>query len=277
MATVNFLDVRIDRKVYPSPGGADPVVALDNLRFTVPKGQFTCLIGPSGCGKTTLLQIVAGLDRDVEGSILIQGAPPAAGPPIGYMFQSPRLMPWLTVLDNVNLVATKEARDSGAARKVLSEMGLDDFVDTYPNRLSGGMQRRAALARAFVNEPGLLLLDEPFVSLDAPVAQRLRNLLIDICRAHSASVLFVTHDLREALFLADRIIFISAIPGRVVLDHPVELARPRQYEAPELEALRTRLLAEHPDILAGLPVEDDGTADDIAAGAALALSGNGPG
>jgi NitT/TauT family transport system ATP-binding protein len=276
MATVNFLDVRIDRKTYPTPGSGGELVALENMRFTLPEGEFACLVGPSGCGKTTLLQIVAGLDTKLQGRVRIDGAPPEASPPIGYMFQSPRLMPWLTVIDNVNLVATKEARRAGAPRKILSEMGLDEFVDTYPNRLSGGMQRRAALARAFVNEPALLLLDEPFVSLDAPVALRLRNLLIDIWRARKASVLFVTHDLREALFLADRILFISANPGRIVLDQRVEVARPRQYESPELEALRAKILSEHPDLLAGLPDFGARPDDDTNAEAAMAMNNRAP-
>ena len=250
---MNVLEVDVRQKVFHSPEGqGGDVLALSSLQFSVPKSQFTCVLGPSGSGKTTLLQIISGIDANMEGGVLVSGVPPTQGPPLGYMFQAPHLMPWLTVLDNVNLVAGDRARAAGAPRILLEKMGLGGFCDTYPNRLSGGMQRRVALARAFVNEPPLLLLDEPFISLDEPVANRLRDLLLDLWEEHKSTILFVTHDLREALQLGDRILFMSPSPGRVVLDHTVELPRPREPEGVEMGAYRQRLLEEHPSILAGL-------------------------
>lgn len=251
MADVNALDVDIRRKLFSSPSGGE-FLALSNLSFSVPRGQFVCVIGPSGSGKTTLLHIVSGLDGTYEGDVRIAGQRPGEGPRLGYMFQSPRLMPWLTVEKNVELVATHRAISQGMPRKLLEQVGLAESRDAYPNRLSGGMQRRVALARAFVNEPPLLLLDEPFISLDAPVANRLRALLLDQWRERGATIVFVTHDLREALQLGDRLLFMSASPGRVVLDIPVPLARPRDQESAEMGTFRAALLAEYPTLLAGI-------------------------
>jgi len=247
---VNALDVDIRRKVFSSP--TLDFVALSQLKFTVPRGQFCCIVGPSGSGKTTFLNIVSGLDGDYEGEVRIAGHAPGTGPRLGYMFQSPRLMPWLTVEKNVALVATHRAIAQGMPRKLLEQVGLVASVDAYPNRLSGGMQRRVALARAFVNEPPLLLLDEPFISLDAPVANKLRDLLLDQWRARGATIVFVTHDLREAIQLGDRVLFMSASPGRVVLDLPVPLDRPREWEGRSIDEFRAQLLTEHPALLAGL-------------------------
>ena len=249
---MNVLEVDIAEKRFPAPQGAGNVLALRSVQFGMPTGQFLSVIGPSGCGKTTLMHLISALDLDYDGRIVVAGKAPADGPPLGYMFQSPRLMTWLTVLENVKLVALPEALAAGRPEQLLTEMRLGEFLHTFPNRLSGGMQRRVALARAFVNEPPLLLLDEPFISLDEPVADMLRALLLQMWSQSRSSVLFVTHDLREALFLADRVLFMSPSPGCVVLDLPITLPRPRDPRGPELEALRRRLLAEHPSLLAGL-------------------------
>ncbi len=249
---MNALDIDIAEKSYPRPAGTTAAPVLAGLRFAVADGEFASIVGPSGCGKTTLLNLISGLDLDVGGTVRVNGAGPGAGAVIGYMFQSPRLMPWLTVRQNVGLVLGDGDADEGRVEELLGEMGLGDFVDAYPNRLSGGMQRRVALARAFITEPRLLLLDEPFLSLDAPAAQRLRRLLLELCARRPTTVLFVTHDLREALYLADRVLFMSAGPGRIVLDLPVEVPKPRDPEGAAIEALRLRLLNEHPKLLAGL-------------------------
>ncbi len=239
------LDIAIVRKRFHKGGGE--TVALADLVFTVPSGQFLCIVGPSGCGKTTLLSIVAGLDRDFEGTV---GR--AADARIGFVFQTPRLMPWLSARDNVRLALDPPPRKEGRAEALLREMNLGSQLDSYPGHLSGGQQRRVALARAFVNEPELLLLDEPFTSLDAPTAQQLRDQLLALWQRHRPTVLFVTHDLREALSLGDRILFLSAGPGRVVRDMPVELPRPRLPDGPAVEAARKRLLDLSPDLLRGL-------------------------
>ena len=235
---------------------------LRRLNFTMQEGEFTCLIGPSGCGKTTLMHLISGLDDTVDGSVRVTGSDTGLRPEIGYMFQSPRLMPWMSVVDNVKLVSNSHARESGRIESLLSDMGLGKFLQSYPNRLSGGMQRRVALARAFINEPPLLLLDEPFISLDVPVADRLRVLLLDLWKQHRSTVLFVTHDLREALYLADRLLFMSPCPGTIVYDMVVDVPRPREFEGSALEDLRSKLLESHPGLLAGLAEADDGFQQD---------------
>ena len=240
--------IAVERKAFESP----PAVALEGLAFTVDPGEFVAIVGPSGAGKSTLLNIVAGLDRHYEGDVASTGATNGTGDPrVAYVFQTPRLMPWLTALDNVRLVLAQEAASDEAARAILVEVGLEGFEDAYPGQLSGGMQRRVALARAFSVEPSLLLMDEPFASLDEPLAWRLRGGLHALWRRHRPTVLFVTHDLTEALSLADRAIFLTPRPGRVVWEQPVELPRPRGRGDPRVERLRAELLERHPELLAG--------------------------
>ena len=251
MAAMNALDIEILEKRFVGRDAGRSVRALADLRFTVPERQFACLVGPSGCGKTTLLNIISGLDREVRGTISVAGLAPGHAS-IGYMFQTPRLMPWLTVRENVRLALPPGGPQSGPAERLLAEMQLEKFLDAYPGQLSGGMQRRVALARCFVTEPPVLLLDEPFLSLDAPAANHLRQLLLQLWHRRPTTVLFVTHDLREALQLADRILFLSGSPARVVLDQTIDLPRPREPEGQAIEALRRRLLDQHPDLLAGL-------------------------
>lgn len=248
-----MLDIAIDRKTYPDRGGRAHI-ALAGLRLQAAPGEFLCVVGPSGCGKSTLLNVVGGLDHAMEGRVRFAGSdrPPA----IGFMFQEPRLMPWLSVLDNVLLVSDGSGAARVRARELLDAMELGDVTAAYPGRLSGGMQRRVALARAFINEPQLLLMDEPFVSLDVPTANRLRTMLLRLWDRSRSTVLFVTHDLREALSLGDRVCFLSPAPGRVVLELPIALARPRAVDGDGVLALHARLLAEHPDLLAGLTAAD---------------------
>lgn len=270
-----MLDIDIVRKCYPDRGG-QAHVALQGLSMRIAAGEFVCVVGPSGCGKSTLLNLVGGLDRDAEGHVHIDGRAPGEG--VGVMFQEPRLMPWLTVLENVLLVAGDGAAAYARARALLDAMALGDVLDAYPGRLSGGMQRRVALARAFVIEPRLLLMDEPFVSLDAPTADRLRAMLVTLWQRRRSTVLFVTHDLREALALADRVCFLSAAPGRVVLDVPVALPRPRAPADAVVAELHASLLARHPELLAGLaqPIagaeRQDGTGAECEAGSLCRLT-----
>jgi ABC-type nitrate/sulfonate/bicarbonate transport system ATPase subunit len=246
---MTVLEVGIRCKRFPARVPGTDHVALEGLRFSVAQGEFACLVGPSGCGKTTLLNIVGGLDRQVEGWVRLDGTTSPGH--ISYVFQTPRLMPWLTVLDNVRLVLDNGPAATARARTLLTAMELSAVLDAYPNRLSGGMQRRVALARAFATEPQLLLMDEPFVSLDAPAADRLRDMLTELWRSRGTTVLFVTHDLREALALGDRVLFMSASPGRVVLELPVDLPRPRRCNDSEVVRLHERLLRVHPHLLEG--------------------------
>jgi ABC-type nitrate/sulfonate/bicarbonate transport system ATPase subunit len=234
------ISVDIHEKRYPGHAGARPVTALRNLRASVAPSEFCVITGPSGCGKTTLLNIIAGLDRDFAGSVHFE---PTAPPRIGYVFQNPRLLPWRTVRENIALVQPHHS-SSPELDALLAEIGLADAAETYPTRLSGGMARRAALARAFAIAPDLLLMDEPFLSLDAAAADRLRGLLLRLVSTRPATVLFVTHDLTEAVQLADRILVLSPAPGRVVTEMPIGLPRAERRD-PDTQAM---LLAE----LAGL-------------------------
>ena len=261
---MSALSVDVRRKVFPASG----TVALEGVRFEVESGEFLALVGPSGAGKTTLLNLIAGLDRALDGDVVLDagegpgtgawtgaGAPapvPSATSPLAMVFQSPRLMPWLTVEDNVRLVLPRSgAEEEAEVRRLLGDLGLEGFEKAWPAQLSGGMQRRVALARAFAVRPRVLLMDEPFVSLDAPLAERLRERLMALWRRLRPTVLYVTHDLREALALADRVLFLSPRPGRVVLDQAVGLPRPRSIADPAVTALEAELLARHPELLAG--------------------------
>lgn len=238
----------------------DDKAVLGECTIEAARGEFIALVGPSGAGKSTLLSLIAGLDTDYDGDIRWNDAPlsfrgqsPAH---MGMMFQEPRLMPWLSALDNVKLAeAERMGRDTGYrsnAQRLLEEVGLGDAVEAWPNHLSGGMQRRVALARAFVVEPQLLLMDEPFVSLDMPTGNRLRRSLLRLCERHRPLVLFVTHDLREALALADRVLFMGGSPARVMLDHAVEVARGKTLESAEVAAAQQALLARYPQLLSGI-------------------------
>ena len=246
------LDIRIDRKAYVSSSGASTRVAIKDLKLSVSDSEFLCIVGPSGCGKTTLLNIIAGIDDDANGAIVAKNDQPLDSIRISYMFQTPRLLPWMTVRENVRVVMDDATVENGKAEQLLDRMELSDSLDEFPNRLSGGMQRRVALARAFATEPQLLLLDEPFVSLDMPVGNLLRQLLLDLWQTRPTTVIFVTHDLREAIYLSDRIVFLSRGPSRVILDKPVDLPRPREVEDPQIDQFRQNLLSEHESLLHGM-------------------------
>jgi ABC-type nitrate/sulfonate/bicarbonate transport system ATPase subunit len=234
-------DIRIDirQKVFPAVGRAAPHAAIEDFHLTLHAGEFVCLVGPSGCGKTTLLNIVAALDQDFEGQIRMDRE--QAQPKIGYIFQNPRLLPWRTVRENIELVL--QGRDAGDTVDFLLEtMQLTRFQHVYPERLSLGMSRRVAIIRAFAIDPELLLMDEPFVSLDPPTARQVRELLLELWRKRPHTVLFVTHDLREAIALADRLIFLSASPMSIVEDIRVPIERHLRQDENEIEAFRRQLL-----------------------------------
>ncbi len=219
-------------KTYPT--GEGPVEALRDLTLDVPTNQFTAVVGPSGCGKTTLLHIAAGLDTQFDGSLVVSpGASRKA-----YLFQSPRLLPWLNAEDNVALVreAGGESRQEalGAARRYLRLVGLAGFERHFPNHLSGGMQQRVAMARALAVEPEVMLMDEPFASLDELTARRLRSELLELYHESPRTVLFVTHNVTEAAFLGDRVVLMSPRPGAVLAQVAVGLPRPREYDDPSV-------------------------------------------
>ena len=238
---MNSLQVNLRGKTFPGVAQAPPHQALASIKFSIKGGQFACITGPSGCGKTTLLNILAGLDHDYDGQIHLPLISEHQQAVIGYVFQAPRLLPWRTVGQNLTLIKDRSASATDVG-ELLNLTGLTDFCHAYPDRLSTGMQRRLALARAFVVEPDLLLLDEPFTSLDESTAARLRLLLLEIWRRHSTTVIFVTHDLREAIQLGQRIIRLTDAPGKVDLDIPIPLNRSERSDTQVVEAWRTRIL-----------------------------------
>ena len=221
-----FLDM--DHAVFTYPGRA-PVV--NGVNWQMRAGEFHCLLGRSGCGKTTLLKLAAGLLRPQSGRVLLNGGELAApGPQLGFMFQAPTLLEWLTVLDNVLLPVSLQrkptAQDTQRALQLLEQLGLSALARNHPRQLSGGQQSRVALARALILEPPLLLLDEPFAALDAITRAELQDDLLRTCRERGTSVLFVTHDINEAVYLGDRIALMH--DGRIVDDWSIELPAPRE-------------------------------------------------
>ena len=209
-------------------------VVLDGVDLDIAPGEFVAMLGVSGTGKSTLLRALAGLDREVTGELSVPG-------PVAVAFQEPRLLPWRRVLANVALGL--RVPDAGAvAERALEEVGLTERADAWPLTLSGGEAQRAALARALVREPSLLLLDEPFSALDALTRIAMHRLVLRLWESHRPAVLLVTHDVDEALILADRVLVLAT--GRIVFSGPVDLPRPRDRDNPGLTELRHRLLTE---------------------------------
>ena len=217
--------------------GADgaSVSALEGIDLEVPDGQFVSVVGPSGCGKSTLLSLVAGLRLPSRGAVLCDGEPITAPMPrkVGMIFQEANLLPWLSAVDNVafplKLRRVPKRERLEAAARMLELTGLAGFEDRLPHQLSGGMKQRVAIARGLVQNPAVLLMDEPFASLDEQTRMVLGDELLRIWSETRKTVLFVTHSLNEAVYLADRVIVLSARPGRVVDDVPVDLPRPRSF------------------------------------------------
>jgi NitT/TauT family transport system ATP-binding protein len=219
-------------------GGAEPVKALSGISLEVPDGAFVSLVGPSGCGKSTLLKVVADLMAPTRGSVTVGGSPPRnlrhAGR-IGLVFQQANLMPWLKVEDNIallrNLVAGRgAARADTSIAELVRTVGLAGFEAKYPHQLSGGMQQRVALARALALDPAVLLMDEPFAALDEITRDRMAFELMRLWHHYRKTVLFVTHSLAEAVFLSDRVVLMSARPGRIHQMFEIDLPRPRDRE-----------------------------------------------
>jgi NitT/TauT family transport system ATP-binding protein len=235
------IQISINNKTYPT--ATTPSIA--NLKLSLNSNEFVCLVGPSGCGKTTLLNIIAGLDKDYDGEIRVGQQHKQAK--IGYVFQNPRLLPWRTVRENIEL-ALDAPQSARVIDDLLEIMQLTAAQHSYPERLSLGMSRRVAIIRAFAVDPDVLLMDEPFVSLDAPTARLVRELLLNLWQQRPHTVLFVTHDLREAIALADRLIFLSASPMQLVSEVTVPIARTQRHDELAIEAFRQQLLTYHPEI-----------------------------
>jgi NitT/TauT family transport system ATP-binding protein len=234
-------------RVFENAKGS--VVALQDVHFEARQREFICVIGPSGCGKSTLIRILAGLDAPTEGDVLLDGKPvDKPGRDRGMVFQRYTLFPWLTVAENVmfglKIAGMKRARAAEAAAHWLDLVGLSHCAEHYPEQLSGGMKQRVAIARALANQPRILLMDEPFGALDAQTRSTMQNHLLRIWQDVDVTVLFITHDLDEAVFLADRIVVLGAHPGRVLDTVNVPMARPRhreQMRSPQFWETRQRL------------------------------------
>ena len=225
------IELRGVTKRFLTPSGG-VYTALRDLNLAVQPGEFCAVVGPTGCGKSTTLALISGLEPASEGEVLVLGKPVhGIAEDIGYVFQTDAVFPWKTVLDNVAAGPRYHGRTTGQARSMarewISRVGLSGFEDRYPYQLSGGMRKRVALAQSLINEPQILLMDEPFSALDVQTRALMENELLSLWANTRASVVFVTHDLEEAIALADRVFVISAGPGTVKANYPVPLSRPR--------------------------------------------------
>ena len=239
-------------RVFPAVSGRQPVRALEPTDLSIARNDFITILGPSGCGKSTLLRIIAGLDTPTAGRVVLDGrAITGPGPDRGMVFQSYTLFPWLTVADNIAFGLRErrvpEARIGEIVAEYIAKVGLRGFENHLPKQLSGGMQQRTAIARALANDPEILLLDEPFGALDNQTRGLMQELLLGIWERERKTVIFVTHDIEEAIFMASRVIVMTARPGRIKADITVDLPHPRHYTiktSPEFSELKARLTEE---------------------------------
>lgn len=239
-------------RVFPGVHGGAAVTALQPTSLSVGDNDFVTILGPSGCGKSTLLRMIAGLDRPTSGTITLDGRKiTGPGPDRGMVFQSYTLFPWLTIAENIAFGLTEKGMNPAEAREIVAayidKVGLKGFENHYPKQLSGGMQQRTAIARALANDPAVLLLDEPFGALDNQTRALMQELLLGIWEREKKTVLFVTHDIEEAIFIASRCLVMSARPGRIKADIAIDLPYPRHYTlktSPEFSTLKARLTEE---------------------------------
>ena len=251
MTTQKLLVEGVSR-VFPGVQGGAPVRALEPTDLSVAENDFITILGPSGCGKSTLLRIVAGLDRPSAGRILLDGREvKGPGADRGMVFQSYTLFPWLDVSRNIAYGLREKGVPAAERDRIVAsyidKVGLKGFENHFPKQLSGGMQQRTAIARALANDPEILLLDEPFGALDNQTRALMQELLLGIWERERKTVLFVTHDIEEAIFLASRVVVMTARPGRIKADLAVDLPHPRHYRmktTPEFSDLKARLTEE---------------------------------
>jgi NitT/TauT family transport system ATP-binding protein len=239
-----ILELRAVSKQFELQG--QRVEALRDAHLSVRKGEFVCLIGASGCGKSTLLRIVAGFEKTSRGQALMWGMPvEGPGPERGMVFQDYGLFPWLTVRGNIAFGPKSRGRPADEVKatveRFLSLVGLQRFAEAYPHQLSGGMKQRVAIARVLANDAEIVLMDEPFGALDAMTRERLQDELLEIWQRTGLTVLFVTHSIEEAVFLADRIVVMSPGPGRIESEVSITLPRPRDVVAPNFNEVRRQL------------------------------------
>ena len=242
----------VSRTFAPARKGTLPTLALQPITIDVADNDFITILGPSGCGKSTLLRIIAGLDKASEGRVVLDGAMVTGpGSDRGMVFQSYTLFPWLSVLDNIAFGLRERGMPGPERTKIAQDwcarVGLTGFERHYPKQISGGMQQRTAIARVLANDAKILLLDEPFGALDNQTRALMQETLLDIWQRDTKTVLFVTHDIEESIFLASRVLVMSARPGRIKADVPINLPYPRHYTlktSPEFSSLKARLTEE---------------------------------
>ncbi|RTL51185.1 MAG: ATP-binding cassette domain-containing protein [Rhodocyclaceae bacterium] len=244
---MSSIEVKGLTKVFSTTTG--PLKILDDVSFTVAEGEFVCLLGPSGSGKSVTLNCISGLLPATSGTVIVDGVPVTQKKPsYGYVFQQPRLMPWRTVQDNLRFALRAETGkqvpdEDKRIQDVLELVNLSGYENFYPHQISGGMQHRVGIARAYVRDPGLLMMDEPFGALDEMTARRLRAELVTTWLRDRRTVVFVTHDIVEACYLADRIVIYTPKPTRIAEIIEVKLPRPREYGSPEMHEIESQVLA----------------------------------
>jgi len=231
--------VSVRRKIFPAVGTREAQLVLKDVSFEVEPRSFLVITGPSGCGKSTLLNIIAGLDTDFEGVVDLGPAKDR----LTFIFQTPRLLPWRTVYENIALVLPDGDPRLARIPEMLERVGLGQAMNAYPERLSLGMQRRASLARGFILEPEILLMDEPFVSLDDPTATSLRELLTELWHSHPTTVIFVTHDRAEAIQLGTRILRLAPGKASVAQDVTINLTEAQRHDRAAILAEQNRIFA----------------------------------
>lgn len=238
MSAAPLLGAAVTRKRFGE------TTVLRNIHVGIDAGQIVSLLGPSGCGKSTLLRILGGLDRDYEGSVLLNDQPLRAGSPdVGMVFQEPRLMPWLSVADNVAFSTRKAAKANPHVAELLNEVGLQGRGDAWPKQLSGGQAQRASIARGLFTKPKILFLDEPFSAVDAFTRMHLQDLLARVAALHNLTVVLVTHDIDEALYLSDRVLVMDGAHDGVAMDFTLDQPRPRTRDFSGLWSLKQQIIA----------------------------------
>lgn len=242
------LEIQNLSKSFPNPDGGTEIAAIENINLSVADGEFVAVIGPSGCGKTTMLRIIAGLEPASAGQVLINGnTPERPWEHVGFVFQEYALFPWRTVLDNIafglEMKGVAEHDRLTKARDYCKRFGIEGFENRYPRELSGGMRQRVAIARTLVNDPTIVLMDEPFGALDSQTRSQMQRFLLEVWRQAQKTVLFITHNIDEAVFLSNRIVGFTKRPGTIGLSLQVTLDHPRDITGDAFNRCRREIIA----------------------------------
>ena len=249
---MNFA-IKIEEKSFINKHNNTRIKVLKDINIKINSMEFVCIVGPSGCGKTTLMNMIGGLIKTENQILQLNNSKQNFDQNFGYVFQTSRLLPWLTVRENVALVCDKNLINDDKIDGILESFGLKDFINYYPKSISGGMRRRVSLARAFINNPKVLLMDEPFVSLDQPTAENLYEVLVNYWQKNPTTIILITHVLKEAILLGDRVLFFSKNPGTVVFDYKVKSKRnPLSIDNTSVNKEYNAITKKHPNLLNGL-------------------------